>query len=86
MHPSLRERREHMSTATTVDVVGTARDRVDGQLKVMGAATYPIDVTLPGMAHAALLQSGDERANPSHRGGRRGEAPLNGICSKMRTD
>jgi xanthine dehydrogenase YagR molybdenum-binding subunit len=46
-----------MSTATTVDVVGTARDRVDGRLKVMGAATYPIDVSLPGLAHAALVQS-----------------------------
>jgi CO/xanthine dehydrogenase Mo-binding subunit len=30
---------------------------VDGRLKVMCAATYPIDVTLSGMAHAALLQS-----------------------------
>ena len=29
-----------VSTATA-DVVGTARDRVDGRLKVMGAATYP---------------------------------------------
>lgn len=46
-----------MSTTTTVDVVGTARDRVDGRLKVMGAATYPIDVNLPGLAHAALVQS-----------------------------
>jgi xanthine dehydrogenase YagR molybdenum-binding subunit len=46
-----------MSTATTVGVVGTARDRVDGRLKVMGAATYPIDVTLPGMANAVLVQS-----------------------------
>jgi CO/xanthine dehydrogenase Mo-binding subunit len=46
-----------MSTATTADIVGTARDRVDGLLKVMGAATYPIDVTLPGLAHAALVQS-----------------------------
>jgi xanthine dehydrogenase YagR molybdenum-binding subunit len=46
-----------MSTATTVDVVGTSRDRVDGRLKVMGAATYPIDVTLPRMAHAVLVQS-----------------------------
>ena len=46
-----------MSTAMTVDVVGTARDRVDGRLKVMGTATYPIDVTLPGMAHAVLVQS-----------------------------
>ena len=32
-------------------------DRVDGRLKVMGAATYPIDVTLPGLAHAVLVQS-----------------------------
>ena len=39
------------------EVVGTARDRVDGHLKVMGAATYPIDVTLPGLAHAVLVQS-----------------------------
>ncbi len=46
-----------MSTTTTVGVVGTPRDRVDGRLKVMGAATYPIDVTLPGLAHAALVQS-----------------------------
>jgi xanthine dehydrogenase YagR molybdenum-binding subunit len=46
-----------MSTATIVEVVGTACDRVDGRLKVMGAATYPIDVTLPGLAHAVLVQS-----------------------------
>jgi hypothetical protein len=44
MHPRLRERREHLSTATTVDV--------DGRLKVMGATTYPINVTLHGMAPA----------------------------------
>ena len=46
-----------MSTVTIAEVVGTARDRVDGRLKVMGAATYPIDVTLPGLAHAVLVQS-----------------------------
>ena len=46
-----------MSTTSAVDVVGTARDRVDGRLKVMGAATYPIDVNLPDLAHAALVQS-----------------------------
>ena len=46
-----------MSTATVAEVVGTARDRVDGRLKVMGTATYPIDVALPGMVHAVLLQS-----------------------------
>jgi xanthine dehydrogenase YagR molybdenum-binding subunit len=46
-----------MSTAEVGEVVGTARDRVDGHLKVMGAASYPIDVTLPGLAYAALVQS-----------------------------
>jgi CO/xanthine dehydrogenase Mo-binding subunit len=46
-----------MSTATIVDVVGTPRDRVDGRLKVTGAATYPIDVTRPGLAHAVLVPS-----------------------------
>jgi CO/xanthine dehydrogenase Mo-binding subunit len=46
-----------MSTTTTVDVVGTPLDRVDGRLKVMGAATYPIDVTLPGLAYAVLVPS-----------------------------
>jgi hypothetical protein len=46
-----------MSKATTADVVGTARDRGDDRLKVMGAATYPINVTLPGLASAALVQS-----------------------------
>jgi CO/xanthine dehydrogenase Mo-binding subunit len=46
-----------MSTTTIDEVVGTARDRVDGRLKVMGAATYPIDVTMPGLVHAVLVQS-----------------------------
>ena len=46
-----------MSTTRAIDVVGTPRDRVDGRLKVMGAATYPTDVNLPGLVHAALVQS-----------------------------
>jgi CO/xanthine dehydrogenase Mo-binding subunit len=46
-----------MSTTTTVDVVGTPLDRVDGRLKVMGAATYPIDVILPGLVYAVLVPS-----------------------------
>ena len=46
-----------MSTETIAGVVGTPRDRVDGRLKVTGTATYPIDVNLPGQAHAALVQS-----------------------------
>jgi xanthine dehydrogenase YagR molybdenum-binding subunit len=44
-------------TTTPADAVGTPRDRVDGRLKVRGAATYPVDVTLPGMAYAVLVQS-----------------------------
>jgi xanthine dehydrogenase YagR molybdenum-binding subunit len=46
-----------MSTTTTAGVVGAPLDRVDGRLKVMGAATYPIDVTVPGLAYAVLVQS-----------------------------
>ena len=46
-----------MSTAPTVGIVGTPRDRVDGRLKVTGTATYPIDVTLPGLVHAVLVPS-----------------------------
>ena len=44
-----------MSTTTAAGVVGTTLDRVDGRLKVTGAATYPIDVTIPGLAHAVLV-------------------------------
>jgi len=39
------------------DILGRPVDRVDGPLKVSGAAAYPSDVTLPGMVHAALVQS-----------------------------
>jgi xanthine dehydrogenase YagR molybdenum-binding subunit len=46
-----------MSTAILVDVVGTPLDRVDGRLKVTGAATYPIDVHPPGVAYAVLVGS-----------------------------
>ena len=46
-----------MSTTTAAGVVGTTLDRVDGRLKVTGAATYPIDVTIPGLAHAVLVGS-----------------------------
>ena len=46
-----------MSTTAAAGVVGTTLDRVDGRLKVTGAATYPIDVTIPGLAHAVLVGS-----------------------------
>ena len=46
-----------MSTATNVDIVGTPLDRVDGRLKVTGAATYPIDVNTPRVACAVLVGS-----------------------------
>ena len=38
-------------------VLGDSVDRVDGPLKVTGAAPYPSDVTFPGLVHAALVQS-----------------------------
>ncbi|WP_347160051.1 xanthine dehydrogenase family protein molybdopterin-binding subunit [Pontibacter chitinilyticus] len=37
--------------------VGSPRDRVDGRLKVTGAATYAAEYKLPNMAHAVLLGS-----------------------------
>ena len=46
-----------MSLTTDTGIVGTALDRVDGHLKVTGAATYPIDVTVPGAAYAVLVPS-----------------------------
>ena len=44
-------------TAMNATVIGKPLNRVDGPLKVTGAATYPIDVNLPNMAHAVLVQS-----------------------------
>jgi xanthine dehydrogenase YagR molybdenum-binding subunit len=41
----------------TRKLVGDPVDRVDGPLKVTGTAPYPSDITIPGMAHAALVQS-----------------------------
>jgi xanthine dehydrogenase YagR molybdenum-binding subunit len=38
-------------------LVGPGVDRVDGRLKVMGAARYPCDFSLPDMAYAALVRS-----------------------------
>src|SRR5215469_15701584 len=38
-------------------LVGAGVDRVDGRLKVTGAARYPADFSLPEMAHAALVRS-----------------------------
>lgn len=46
-----------MTTTASPTAIGPPLDRVDGRLKVMGAATYPIDVHLPGMVHAVLVQS-----------------------------
>jgi xanthine dehydrogenase YagR molybdenum-binding subunit len=38
-------------------VIGAGVDRVDGPLKVRGAAPYPSDVTYPGLTYAALVRS-----------------------------
>jgi xanthine dehydrogenase YagR molybdenum-binding subunit len=38
-------------------VIGTPLDRVDGRLKVTGAATYTAEQRITGVAHAALVES-----------------------------
>ena len=38
-------------------IIGEPVDRVDGPLKVTGAAPYPSDFTYPDLAHAVLVQS-----------------------------
>ena len=45
------------ATAEPTRTVGPPVDRVDGPQKVRGAADYPSDVGLPGLAHAALVRS-----------------------------
>ncbi|MFF4836630.1 xanthine dehydrogenase family protein molybdopterin-binding subunit [Streptomyces sp. NPDC001315] len=46
-----------MTTLETGKTVGAGLDRVDAPLKVTGAAQYPNDFSVPGMAHAALVGS-----------------------------
>jgi CO/xanthine dehydrogenase Mo-binding subunit len=46
-----------MTNATGSKLLGDPIDRIDGPLKVTGAAPYPSDVTCPGLVHAALVQS-----------------------------
>ena len=44
-------------TAETVPVVGPGVDRVDGPLKVTGAARYPSDFGFPNLAYVSLVRS-----------------------------
>src|SRR4051794_32378639 len=46
-----------MTTATGEKIIGEPVDRVDGPLKVTGAAPYPSDFTFPDLTHAVLVQS-----------------------------
>jgi CO/xanthine dehydrogenase Mo-binding subunit len=46
-----------MTTVTREKIIGAPVDRVDGPLKVTGAAPYPSDFTYPGLTHAVLVQS-----------------------------
>ena len=46
-----------MTATRTMTAAGPGLDRVDGPLKVAGAAPYPADFSFPGMAHATLLQA-----------------------------
>jgi CO/xanthine dehydrogenase Mo-binding subunit len=49
--------RRMTTTEAAPPIPGTGVDRVDGRLKVTGAAHYPSDFRLPDMAHAALVRS-----------------------------
>jgi len=46
-----------MTTATRKKIIGDPVDRIDGPLKVTGAAPYPSDFTFPDLTHAVLMQS-----------------------------
>src|SRR6202011_2017388 len=46
-----------MTPATRRKIIGDPVDRVDGPLKVTGAALYPSDFTFPELTHAVLVQS-----------------------------
>jgi xanthine dehydrogenase YagR molybdenum-binding subunit len=46
-----------MTTVMREKIIGEPVDRVDGPLKVTGAAPYPSDFTYPGLTHAVLVQS-----------------------------
>jgi CO/xanthine dehydrogenase Mo-binding subunit len=46
-----------MTDATRQKIIGDPVDRVDGPLKVTGAAPYPSDFTFPDLTHAVLVQS-----------------------------
>src|SRR5436305_9121905 len=41
----------------STEVIGQQLDRVDGRLKVTGAARYSADMPVPHLAHAVLIQS-----------------------------
>jgi xanthine dehydrogenase YagR molybdenum-binding subunit len=46
-----------MTTARRERIIGESVDRVDGPLKVTGAAPYPSDFTFADLTHAVLVQS-----------------------------
>jgi xanthine dehydrogenase YagR molybdenum-binding subunit len=44
-----------MTAVTREKIIGAPVDRVDGPLKVTGAAPYPSDFTFPELTHAVLV-------------------------------
>jgi CO/xanthine dehydrogenase Mo-binding subunit len=49
-----------------MNVAGTSVPRVDGLEKVTGRARYALDITLPGMAHGAVVRSSRAHARITH--------------------
>ncbi|HWG63013.1 MAG TPA: molybdopterin cofactor-binding domain-containing protein, partial [Streptosporangiaceae bacterium] len=63
-----------MTAATREKIIGAPVDRIDGPLKVTGAAPYPSDFTFPGLTHAVLVQSTIAAGRISHIDGAVAEA------------
>src|SRR5258708_39294793 len=66
-------------------LVGAPLDRVDGRLKVTGAATYTAEHRIDGLTHAALVQSAIARGRITRLDTSAAEAALGvlGVISHM---
>jgi xanthine dehydrogenase YagR molybdenum-binding subunit len=65
-----------MTTEAAPPIPGTGVDRVEGRLKVRGAAHFPSDFRLPDMAHAALVRCTIAAGTIAHLETARAEAML----------
>jgi CO/xanthine dehydrogenase Mo-binding subunit len=74
-----------MKSWQSLNVVGKASRRIDGEEKVTGKAVYTVDVELPGMAHAKILRSPFAHAKLTLVDARKAET-LRGVYSVITRD